>query len=162
MIMDVMRYTIVQQGGGISFVADCQLLSALVAACATSPATYEDLLAEVDQYDKRLRDYVLNSLAIFDEHNVSGRFEAIHRVLAETRPANAPVFRIVDDATRQASLQPVRTGLILFNLKDHRIVQVQNTYQDITRKGKIRLHDGKAWTRRVERYELPVHWSIVP
>ncbi|GAC1435903.1 MAG: hypothetical protein NVSMB65_09950 [Chloroflexota bacterium] len=160
--MDVMRYTVVQQGGGISFVADCQLLSALVAACGANPGGYEDLLGGVDRYDKRLRDYVLNSLAIFDEHNAEGHYEAIHQVLAETRPANVPVFRIVDDVTRQASLQPVRSGVIIFNLKDHRIVQVQNTYQDIVRSGKIRLHDGKAWTRRVERYELPTHWSIVP
>ena len=160
--MDVMRYTVVQEGGGISFVADCQFLSALVAACAANPAGYQELLAGVDRYDKRLRVYVLNSLAIFDEHNVAGHYEAIHHVLAETRSANLPVFRIVDDSTRQASLQPARSGAIIFNLKDHRIVQLQNTYGDVSRAGKIRLHDGKAWTRRVERYELPTHWSIVP
>jgi hypothetical protein len=157
-----MRYTIVQQGGGISFIADCQVLGALVAACAANPRTYEDLLAGVDEYDKRLQDYVLNSLAIFDEHNVTGHYDAIHRVLADTRPANLPVFRIVDDVTRTASLQPVPTGLIIFNLKDQRIVQVQNTYQNVERTGKIRLHDGKSWTRRIQRYELPTNWSIVP
>jgi hypothetical protein len=157
-----MRYTIVYQGGGISFVADCEFLGALVAACAANPRTYEDLLQGVDEYDKRIREYVLNSLAIFDEHNVDGHYDAIHQVLAETRPANVPVFRIVDDLTRQASLQPVPTGLILFNLKDHRIVQVQNTYHNVERKGRIRLHDGKAWTRRIQRYELPTTWSIVP
>ncbi len=160
--MNPMRYTIVQLDGGISFVADSQLLSALVAACVANPHTYEDMLASVDEYDKRLRNYVLNSLAIFDEHNVSGNYEAIARVLADTRPVNVPVFRIVDDATRQASLQPVSGGLVIFNLKDQRIVQVQNTNYTVERKGKIRFHDGKAWTRRVQRYELPTNWSIVP
>ncbi len=157
-----MRYTVIQQGGGISFVADSQMLGALVAACAANPRTYQELLNGVDQFDKRLRDYVLNSLAIFDEHNAEGHYDLIHRVLAETRSANVPVFRIVDDLTRQASLQPVPAGLIIFNLKDQRIVQVQNPYGEIVRKGKIRLHDGKAWTRRVHPYELPSAWSIVP
>lgn len=160
--MNLMRYTIIEHAGGVSFVGDCRLLDALVAACAAMPHTLADLLAQAEAFDLRVRDYVLNGLAVFDEHNVPGAYDPIHRVLAETRPVNQPAFRIVDDLTRVASLQPVRTGLVIFNLINCRIVQVQNTYQEVMRSGRVQMHNGRTWLRQTRPYELPYIWSIVP
>src|SRR5947209_4511275 len=124
--MSLVRYTIVQENGGVSFVDDEFMLPALVAACATNPTTYQGLLDAAHEYDRRPRDQVRNGLAIFDEHNVPGSYNAIHRWLAEA-PARYDVpFRIVDEKTRQVSLEPVKAGLVIFNLKDRRIIQMQN------------------------------------
>ena len=41
------------------------------------------------------------------------------------------MFRVLSDATREASLRPAHAGVIVFNLIARRIVQVQNAYVDI-------------------------------
>lgn len=160
--MSLMRYTIIGERGGISFVEDEYMLPALVAACAANPSTYEALLDAAHEFDRRPRDQVRNALSVFDEHNMPGRYHAIHRSLAETTGVYTPAFRIVDDLTRQASLQPVKAGLIIFNLKERRIVQVQNTTGEVERSGTARHHNGQRWTARVHSYKLPDTWSIVP
>ena len=134
----------------------------LVAACATNPATLPEMLARVDDIDRRLRNRILNGLAIFDEHNIEGNYRAIHAELESPRSDPEPVFRVVDDLTRQRSLEPTRTGLIIFNLKDHRIVQVLNHFYAVERSGEVHLHTGSRYSRRTVTYELPESWTIVP
>jgi hypothetical protein len=68
--MSLMRYTIVHDNGGVSFVGDEFMLPALVAACATNPTTYEALLEAAHEYDRRPRDHVFSALAVFDEHRI--------------------------------------------------------------------------------------------
>lgn len=157
-----MRFTLIDVTGAISFVGDNRSLDALVAACGQDPSGYRQLLDTVDLYDRRVRDYVLNGLAVFDEHNTRENLCQIHAVLRETRPARTPPFRVLDDVTREASLQPVRSGLVIFNLQDRRIVQVQNSYREVARKGAVQVHDGERWTRLARRYEVPETWQIVP
>lgn len=157
-----MRFTVVDTRGTISFVGDNRSLDALVAACARNPETYGALLDAVDQYDRRVREYVLSGLAVFDEHNTSENLSVIHAILRETRPAKTPPFRVLDEYTRQCSLQPVRSGLVIFNLRDRRIVQVQNSYREVVRSGAVQVHDGQRWTRMARRYSMPESWSIVP
>lgn len=157
-----MRFTIVAPEGTISFVGDGFLMLPLVAACASNPRSIPEMLARVDQIDRRLRDRILNGLAIFDEHNVEGNYAAIRSALEETRDHDEPVFRVVDDLTRQRSLDPTRTGLIIFNLKDQRIVQVLNHFYAVERTGEVHLHNGERYSRRTVTYDLPSSWSIVP
>jgi len=157
-----MRFTIVDPRGTISFVGDGFLMLPLVAACASNPRSLGEMLARVDQIDRRLRDRILNGLAVFDEHNVEGNYEAIRRSLAEQNGHQEPVFRVVDDVTRQRSLEPTHTGLIIFNLKDHRIVQVLNHFYAVERSGEVHLHNGERYSRRTISYQLPETWSIVP
>jgi len=157
-----MRFTIVDPNGTISFVGDGFLMLPLVAACATNPESLPAMLARVDDIDRRLRNRILNGLAIFDEHNVEGNYTAIHSGLESSREDPAPVFRVVDDFTRQRSLEPTRTGLIIFNLKDHRIIQVLNHFYAVERAGEVHLHTGSRYSRRTVTYELPDSWSIVP
>ncbi len=157
-----MRFTIVHPTGTISFVGDGFLMLPLVAACATNPETLPALLVRVDDIDRRLRNRIMNGLAIFDEHNVEGNYTSIHSQLESPRETPEPVFRVVDDLTRQRSLEPTRTGLIIFNLKDHRIVQVLNHFYAVERAGEVHLHTGSRYSRRTVTYELPESWSIVP
>lgn len=157
-----MRFTIVDPHGTISFVGDGFFLLPLVAACASDPPSLGDMLNRVDSIDRRLRDRLLSGLAIFDEHNVEGNYSEIHRALGASVDGHEPVFRVVDDLTRQRSLEPTKTGLIIFNLKDHRIVQVLNHFFAVEPRGEVHLHNGERYSRRTVAYTLPESWSIVP
>ncbi len=167
LIMFVMRFTVVDSDGTVSFVAPCNALKAMVAACSKAPADLESLLSAAIHYDSDLKDYVLNSLSIFDEHNTrQGHYDHIHSGIAyageQHSEHNIPAFRVVDEITRHTSLQPVKAGLVLFNLKEHRIIQVQNTYDSVKRRDRGRIHKAGAPTDRLYHYSLPLDWQIVP
>ncbi len=157
-----MRFTIVDERGTISFVDDAFLMLPLVAACAANPSSLRDMLERADQIDRRLRRRVLTGLAIFDEHNVEGDYGSIHESLGTAPDDDEPLFRVVDERTRQRSLEPTRTGLIIFNLKDRRIVQMLNHFYAVERAGDVHIHNGSRYSRRTVSYELPQSWSIVP
>jgi hypothetical protein len=160
--MNIMRFTVIDSGGTVSFVGPCSALVPLVAACAKNPSSLEALLEAVEPYHAALRDYVLSGVAVFDEHNAPGNYESIHAAIRYFPSSEWPVFRVVDDTTRQASLQPVKAGAILFNLRRKRIVQLQNSFAEIGRTGHVRIYDGDRPTNRVRRYRLPEEWSLVP
>jgi hypothetical protein len=159
---DVMRFTIIDPAGTASFVAPCAVLEALVAACASGPKTLADLLASAEPYAPGLSDHITSALAVFDEHNSPENYAAIHGALDYHQPRDVPAFRVVDDRTREAALQPVRAGVVLFNLVEKRIVQIHNTYNEIRRKGRIRVLDAATRQPRVHSYELPADWALVP
>ena len=129
--------------GAVSFVAHCDVLSALVAACAASPPCLEEFLEMSEPYYGNLREYVEAGLAVFDERNVRGRYDAIHKALRSIPPHAQPVFRVVDSITREASLRPVKAGAIIFNLKAKRIVQLMNSYREIHRSGRGRRRQSR-------------------
>lgn len=160
--MNVMRYTLIDRKGGVSFVAHCDVCFALVAACAMGPQTLEQLLDFADIYYCDLSDYVQNGLAVFDERNCPGNYGPIHSSIATCSPEQEPVFRVVDDLTRETSLRPVKAGVIVFNLLAKRIIQLQNSYIEIQRKGRARVFDGTNAVNRYFSYRLPAGWALVP
>jgi len=157
-----MRLTVVDEAGTVSFVAHASAAAALTAACSHNPATLRDLLDASERYDRGLRATVLRGLAVFDEHNLSDDLSDIHSQL-DTLPARqTPVFRVLDAVTREASLTPVRTGVVLFNLPARRIVQIQNTYEPLAQSGEVNYHNGRFLSIRVLPYRLSPEWMIVP
>jgi hypothetical protein len=160
--MNILRCTVIDRTGAVSFVTHGDALPALVAACSSSPDTVDELLSGAEPFYGSLADYVLAGLAVFDEHNASGHYDEIHRMLTRTPRHKQPVFRVVDDLTREASLRPVKAGAVIFNLKAKRIVQMVNSYKEITRTGKARVFDGARLTERTFRYKLPEEWALVP
>jgi hypothetical protein len=160
--VDVMRLTVVDSMGTVSFVAHSSAALALTAACAEDPASLDELLAASQRYDQALSHQVLEGLAVFDRHNDAGDLRVIQGLLATLPPRDVPVFRVLDDVTRQASLDPVRAGIVLYNLLRKRIVQIQNTYEPLARTGEVHYHNGRFLSVRLLPYELPSHWSIVP
>jgi hypothetical protein len=160
--MNVIRCTVVDGQGAVSFIVHADALSALTAACSVNPSGLERLLEEAEPYYYSLREQVLNGLAIFEEHNAKGNYQAIHRALELCAPHEQPVFRVVDDFTREASLRPVKAGAVIFNLRAKRIIQIVNTYQEIRRTGRARVFDGSGPTDSVYSYRLPKDWALVP
>jgi hypothetical protein len=157
-----MRFTVIDSRSHVSFVAPCPALDALVAACAKQPKTLEELLDEATPFAPELKDRVLSGLAVFDEHNSAPHLDRIRAAFRYCKPEEVPVFRVLDESTRDVSLRPVRAGIVLFNLRDKRIVQLQNTYCEIKRKGRVRVARSSSAAGRVHRYELPPDWSLVP
>lgn len=155
-----MRFTIVDQQGSMSFVGPCHALKVLAAACSRQPDDHRSLMTLAADYDAGLAKQVLDGLAIFDEHVDPGDGETV-RAIVDQRGSEPP-FRVLDDVTRRLSLQPGRAGLIVFNLKARRIVQVQNSYADLRRKDRGRLRRDGRPIRALFHYELPPDWSIVP
>lgn len=160
--MNVLRCTIVDSSGTISFIADAEALPALLYGCGKGADSADQLLALAEPLFQGLRERVLNGLAMFDERNVPGQYGAIHQALAFCQPHEQPPFRVVDDLTREESLHPVKAGAVLFNLVRKRIVQLQNSYREITRTGRGHIYDGQRLTRRAFLYTLPHEWQIVP
>ena len=148
--MNLLRYTVVEANGAVSFVYDGAVLGALLRACAEAPSTTDAFLDIIARRDPRLREHLACGLAVFDEHNSPGNYTSIHGAIAHFAPEEWPVFRVVDDVTREASLRPTRAGAIVFNLAERRIVQITNTYAEI--------HDMGLWVRRLQR----AGWQIVP
>ncbi len=160
--MNVIRCTIIDSAGGVSFLTHGDALPALVAACTRNPGTIEEFLEGAEPYYHSLSDYVHSGLAVFDEHNSLGHYSEIHRQLTTTPRYRQPVFRVVDDLTREASLRPVKAGAVIFNLRAKRIVQMVNSYREIRRSGQGRIFDGLRHTDASFRYRLPEEWSLVP
>ena len=160
--LQVMRFTVVDRGGAMSFVGPCHALKVLAAACSHQPDDHRALLDHAGAYDQRLSGFVLDGLSVFDEHNSATNPEAIRAVLRERAGHDAPPFRVIDEVTRRRSLEPVKAGLVVFNLNARRIVQIQNSYAELKRRDRGRIRrDGKP-TRVLYHYELPTEWSIVP
>ena len=160
--MGLMRFTIVDHRSTISFIGPDRALHALVAACSTGPRSIQELLDRVAPFVGDLRERIQSGLAVFDEHNSRGNTRWIHAAFDYCKSEEVPVFRVLDDRTREVSLSPVWAGAVVFNLKARRIVQIQNTYSDIKRKGRLRIVEGATPTNRIQRYELGPEWTVVP
>src|SRR5579884_4281083 len=109
-IMNLMRFTIVDRDGAISFVYDGSALGSLLEACVAGAATIGSFLDAAARRNAQLREYVTCGLAVFDEHNLSGNYTSIHQAIEHFPSDELPVFRVVDEVTREASLRPTRTG----------------------------------------------------
>lgn len=159
---ELMRLTIIDPMTTISFVAHASASIALTAVCATNPQTLDDVLTNVTRFDRKLPRLVRHGLAVFDEHNTPDDHRAIEALVAAQPHDDLPVFRVVSETTRAASLEPVKEGVVLFNLPKQRIVQIMNTYEPLQRAGEVNFHNGQFLSMRRFAYELPAHWSIVP
>lgn len=155
------RCTVVDESGTVTFVGPGHLIKVLTASCARGVATTRELLQRAEPYDAALIRDLAAGLAIFDEHNVDTQHSAIDERLDQQEAYLLPA-RVIDERTRQLSLAPVGAGLVVFNLKAHRIVQVQNTYAEILRRDRGRVRVGGEPTDTLFHYQLPVTWSILP
>ena len=160
--MNLLRLTIVDPNGAISFVTHGEALPALMRSCATNPKTMYDFLERAEPYYSGLLERVANGLVMFDERNTKDNYAFIHRALDLATPDETPVFRVVDDLTREASLRPVKAGCVVINLTARRVITLQNGYIAITRNGRGEIFDGERLTGATFVYRLPQTWSLVP
>jgi hypothetical protein len=156
------RITIADPDSTVSFLSPGHAIKMFVAACSHNVATIGDLLQLASQLDQRLIAEVRNGLLRFDEHNVEDDVQAFESVMREMPPNRLPPFRVYGPKLRNASLDPGRLGLIVFNLRSKRIVQVQNHYGEIVRADRGRVRVAGEPVRRLYRYELSTDWALLP
>lgn len=157
--MNVMRLNVVDAAGIVSFVGPSHAVKVLTAACAKNPNTLSELLDYAEPYDSQLKRWVLDGLAVFDEHHTEDDEDAVP---ASGTPELSSPFRVLGPITREASLQPVHTGLVIFNLPARRIVQVQNSYAHVQREDRGRVRRNGEPIARLYYYRLPKEWQVVP
>jgi hypothetical protein len=158
----MMRFTIVDRAGTVTFAGPPHALKALAAGCSAGADNHRSLIQALASYDADLSASVLNGLAIFDEHVLAASPDSVRAWLGEFAERRDRPLRVVDETTRRISLEPRRLGVVIFNLAARRIVQVQNSYAELLRadRGRVRV-DGRP-TARIYRYALPEDWSILP
>ncbi|HEV2108452.1 MAG TPA: hypothetical protein VGR16_09350 [Thermomicrobiales bacterium] len=156
----MMRFTVVDSRGTVSFVAPAHLMKAFAAGCARGASDALDLLRVASACDQLAVERIRRDLHIFDEYHTSNRTEHLETWLSH-ESARRP-FRVFDHVSRQVSLRPEGAGLVVFNLLRQRIVQVQNSFAELRRRDRGRIRrDGKP-TPQLYRYELPAEWRILP
>jgi hypothetical protein len=160
--LSVIRFTVIDRNGTTSFIGPCHAIKMLVAACSRLPRNVSELLEFTRPYDSTFVTDVVSGLTVFDEHNTVDDTQSFRAAIARSPAPSVPPFRVFDETARNVSLEPVKYGLIVFNLMARRIIQVQNSYEDISREGRGRVRQDGQPTRILYRYRLPEEWSIVP
>lgn len=162
-LSNVMRYTVIDARGSVSFVAPVGSLKPMIAACSHRPSSVGELLRALAPYDDQVAHDVASSLAVFDEHITPETSERLHQLLGDAPEQTPPVFRVFDERTREASMRAARGGLVLFNLKARRIVQIHNNVLRVRRRDRGRVRSGGVpMDGQLYSYELPEDWSLVP
>ncbi len=156
------RVNVIDERGTVSFLAPPHGLKVLAAAITQGASSGAQLLAYAHAFDAQWAATVRSQIMQFDEHNVDAISDSFHEVIAEGDRIGHPAFRVMDTGTRQRSLVPGRLGLVVFNLKERRIIQIQNSYANLERRdrGRIRV-DGEP-INVLFQYELPGEWALVP
>jgi len=159
---NLFRFNVVDATGVSSFVGPAHALKIIAAACSRGAEDIHSLLDMAVEYDPEWAQRVKAELRIFDEHNLSELSEPFKDVGVHGGHLSLHPFRVLNQETRRRSMEPARLGLVVFNLKERRIIQIQNSYADLRRhdRGRIR-RDGKP-TRHLYMYKLPEAWSILP
>lgn len=158
---DAFRFNVVDGEGTSSFTGPAHGLKVIAAGCAHNPVNLGMLLDRVERYDQAWVRAVRAGLRVFDEHNVEDVSSAFSDLIASGKNA-IPPFRILDQASRNRSMQPEKLGLVVVNLRARRIIQVHNTYAELQRSGRGRIRKDGRPTRVLFRYTLPEAWRIVP
>ena len=158
-----MRYTVIDARGSVSFVAPVGSLKPMIAACSHGPTSVGGFLQALRRYDDQVARDVASGLAVFDEHITPETPERIAQLLADELDQTTAVFRVLDERTRAASMRATRSGLVLFNLRARRIVQIHNNVLRVRRRDRGRVRSGGVpLDDQLYAYELPEDWSLVP
>jgi len=156
------RVNVIDERGTLSFLAPSHGLKVLAAAITRGATNGGELLAMAHPFDAEWASTIRMQVMRFDEHNVDEVTGPYVEAIAEKDGPSHPAFRVLDQETRKRSLVPGRLGLIVFNLKERRIIQIQNNYSNLERKDRGRIRVGGEPTDTLFQYELPGVWSLVP
>ena len=159
---NLFRFNVIDQRGVSSFVGPAHALKVIAAACSRGAETVQTVLDMALDYDPDWAQGVRLGLHRFDEHNLDTLSSEFAQVGSRDGDQQFHPFRVLDATTRQRSMEPASLGLVVFNLKERRIIQVQNRYADLMRNDRGRVRRNGHPTRMLFSYSLSDAWSIVP
>jgi hypothetical protein len=158
----VFRFTIIDPAGTVSFLGPGHGPKVFAAACSQGAEDHRGLLRLAESYDAHWIAEVRAGLHVFDEHNVSALATSFQDHVRSTPGDRLMPFRVIDTVTRRLSTQSARSGLILFNLNQKRIIQVQNSYSELREQDRGRIRADGHPTSSFFFYRLPETWRILP
>jgi hypothetical protein len=151
------RFNVIDESGTVSFLGPRHGSKMIAAACGADHRTLDSLLTYIRALDDVWAGQVEDGLREFDARSS----EADAAVPGSDRDWRAP-FRVVDAETRKQSMRISSLGLFVVNLKERRIVQVDNRSMELEAAGKGRVRRNGRPTRMLFRYRLSPEWSLVP
>ena len=153
------RFNVIDDSGTVSFLGPRHGSKMIAAACGANHRTFESLLTFIRALDDVWAGEVERGLREFDEraprhqeHVPNGTSESAWRV----------PFRVVDQETRKQSMRISSLGLFVVNLKERRIVQVDNRSLELEKAGRGRVRRNGKPTKMLFRYRLSPDWDLVP
>ena len=156
------RINLIDDRGTISLLAPPHGPKMLTAVAGLGLETSRHMLNAVAKMDAEWIRQVQSQIAMFDEFNVDTLDSGWQEMVQEEDNIVHPAFRVIDGVTRSRSLVPGSLGLIVFNMKQRRIIQVHNSWDELSRTGEGRYRvDGDPEERKFT-YALPETWSLVP
>lgn len=156
------RVNLIDERGTISLLTPPHGPKMLTAVAGLGLETSREMLESVASMDADWIRQVQSQLAMFEEFNVDVLDDGWREMVEEKDSIVHPAFRVLEGITRSRSLVPGSLGLIVFNLKQRRIIQVHNSWDELGRTGEGRYRvDGDA-EDRMYSYSLPETWSLVP
>lgn len=156
------RVNLIDERGTISLLSPSHGPKMLTAVAGMGLESSRAMLESVAAMDSDWIRQVQSQLALFSEFNVDSLDEGWREMIEEEDSMVHPAFRVIEGVTRSRSLLPGGLGLIVFNLKQRRIIQVQNAWDELERTGEGRYRIDGNIDDRMYSYSLPETWSLVP
>lgn len=153
------RFNVIDESGVVSFLGPRHGCKMIAAACGAGHRSLETMLTYIRALDDEWAGEVREGLREFDERNATATAET--PVPDPASGWRAP-FRVIDRETRRQSMKTSSLGLFVVNLKERRIVQVDNQSIELEKVGRGRVRRNGKPTRMLFRYELSKDWALVP
>lgn len=153
------RFNVIDESGIASFLGPRHGSKMIAAACGANHRSLDSMLTYIRALDERWAGEVEDGLRRFDERNARTDADA---TLADPDKGWRAPFRVVDAETRRQSMQTSSLGLFVVNLKERRIVQVENQSIQLEKSGRGRVRRNGKPTRMLFRYRLSPEWALVP
>lgn len=153
------RFNVIDESGTVSFLGPRHGSKMIAAACGADHRTLNDVLTYIRALDDLWAIEVESGLRRFDARHAVADNDVT--VPDPERGWRAP-FRVVDAETRRQSMKISSLGLFVVNLKERRIVQVDNRSIELEKAGRGRVRRNGKPIRMLFRYRLSPEWSLVP
>lgn len=160
--MSSYRFNIIDPAGVVSFLGPRHGSKMIAAACGANHRHLDGMLTFIQSLDDLWARDVERGLRAFDAEWFGGELPRNAKEPQGTERNWQRPFRVIDAESRQASMRPGPLGLLVINLKDQRIVQVDNRSIGLRRMDRGRVRRNGKPTRMLFRYRLPSDWAIVP
>jgi hypothetical protein len=153
------RFNVIDESGTASFLGPRHGSKMIAAACGAGHRTLDSMLTYIRALDDIWAGEVQSGLREFDERNAGSTADA---PLPHPDSGWRAPFRVVDAETRRQSMKTSSLGLFVVNLKERRIVQVDNQSIELEKAGRGRVRRNGKPTKMLFRYRLSQEWALVP
>lgn len=154
------RFNIIDGNGVTSFLGPRHGSKMIAAACSANHRTLDAVLTYISALDDVWARQIREGIRAFDVRAIRDGQDVAIEIRSQSDWIDP--FRVVDAETRRRSMNISSLGLFVVNLKDKRIVQVDNRSTDLEKSGKGRVRRNGKPTRMLFRYHLSPEWDLVP